>query len=211
MQACVERGCRQEGILPGGLKVRRRAPELFRQLSARDEAVATRDPLAGDGLGRSVRAGGERGERRGRARRDGADQRRGRHHPGRAALLWRFVPGANDDGIVRFLLTAGAIGILYKLNASISGAEVGCQGEVGVACSMAAGALTEVLGGTRAAGRDGGRDRHGAQPRPHLRPDRRAGAGAVHRAVRDGGGEGDQRLADGAAQRRHSTACRSTA
>ena len=60
---------------------------------------------------------------------------------------WRFVPGANDDGIVRFLLTAGAIGILYKLNASISGAEVGCQGEVGVACSMAAGALTEVLGG----------------------------------------------------------------
>ena len=60
----------------------------------------------------------------------------------------RFAPGANDDGIVRFLLTAGAIGILYKLNASISGAEVGCQGEVGVACSMAAGALTEVLGGT---------------------------------------------------------------
>ncbi len=61
---------------------------------------------------------------------------------------YRFVPGANDDGVVRFLLTAGAIGILYKLNASISGAEVGCQGEVGVACSMAAGALAEVLGGT---------------------------------------------------------------
>jgi L-serine dehydratase len=61
---------------------------------------------------------------------------------------WRFIPGANEDGVVRFLLTAGAIGVLYKLNASISGAEVGCQGEVGVACSMAAGALTEVLGGT---------------------------------------------------------------
>jgi L-serine dehydratase len=61
---------------------------------------------------------------------------------------WRFVPEANEEGVVRFLLTAAAIGILYKLNASISGAEVGCQGEVGVACSMAAGALTEVCGGT---------------------------------------------------------------
>jgi L-serine dehydratase len=60
---------------------------------------------------------------------------------------WKFVPSASEEGIARFLLTAGAIGILYKLNASISGAEVGCQGEVGVACSMAAGALTEVLGG----------------------------------------------------------------
>src|SRR5206468_11684370 len=60
----------------------------------------------------------------------------------------RFVPGASDDGVVRFLLAAGAIGVLYKENASISGAEVGCQGEVGSACSMAAGALCEVLGGT---------------------------------------------------------------
>jgi len=60
----------------------------------------------------------------------------------------RFVPGASDDGVVRFLLTAAAIGILYKKNASISGAEVGCQGEVGVACSMAAGALAEVMGGS---------------------------------------------------------------
>ena len=61
---------------------------------------------------------------------------------------WRFAPGASEDGVVRFLLAAGAIGLLYKENASISGAEVGCQGEVGAACSMAAGALTEVLGGT---------------------------------------------------------------
>ena len=61
---------------------------------------------------------------------------------------WRFIPGATEAGVVDFLLTAGAIGILYKENASISGAEVGCQGEVGVACSMAAGALAEVLGGT---------------------------------------------------------------
>ena len=62
----------------------------------------------------------------------------------------RFVPGAGDDGVVRFLLTAGAIGVLYKRNASISGAEVGCQGEVGSACSMAAGALAEVMGGSPA-------------------------------------------------------------
>src|SRR5207247_8043969 len=61
---------------------------------------------------------------------------------------WRFVPGASEDGVVRFLLAAAAIGVLYKENASISGAEVGCQGEVGSACSMAAGALCEVLGGT---------------------------------------------------------------
>jgi L-serine dehydratase len=60
----------------------------------------------------------------------------------------RFCPSANDDGVVRFLLAAGAIGILYKKNASISGAEVGCQGEVGSACSMAAGGLAEVLGGS---------------------------------------------------------------
>jgi L-serine dehydratase len=60
----------------------------------------------------------------------------------------RFVPNADDEGTLRFLLTAAAIGALYKKNASISGAEVGCQGEVGVACSMAAGGLTEVMGGT---------------------------------------------------------------
>ena len=105
----------------------------------------------------------------------------------------RFVPGADDDGVVRFLLTAAAIGMLYKENASISGAEVGCQGEVGVGCSMAAGGLCEVLGGTPRAGRERGRDRHGAQPRPHLRPGRRAGADPVHRAQRHGLGQGDQR------------------
>ena len=77
------------------------------------------------------------------------DQRRGRHHPGGAALLHRgSCPGADDDGVVRFLLTAARDRHLYKENASISGAEVGCQGEVGSACSMAAGGLAEVLGGT---------------------------------------------------------------
>ena len=104
---------------------------------------------------------------------------------------------------MRFLLTAAAIGILYKLNASISGAEVGCQGEVGVACSMAAGGLVAALGGTERAGRERGRDRHGAQPRADLRSDRRPGADALHRAQRHGRGEGDQRRAPGAARRRH--------
>ena len=147
MQACVERGCRQEGILPGGLKVRRRAPELFRQLSTRDEEVDARS-AGGDRLGRSVRARRERGKRRGGRVVTAPTNGAAGIIPAVLHYYWRFVPGANDDGIVRFLLTAGAIGILYKLNASISGAEVGCQGEVGVACSMAAGALTEVLGGS---------------------------------------------------------------
>ncbi len=81
---------------------------------------------------------------------------------------WRFVPGATEDGIVEFLLTAGAIGQLFKANASISGAEVGCQGEVGSACSMAAAGLAAVMGGTPAAGRECRRDRHRAQPRPDV-------------------------------------------
>ena len=92
----------------------------------------------------------------------------------------RFVHGANDAGIVDFLLTAAAIGFLYKENASISGAEVGCQGEVGVACSMAAAALTAVLGGIGAAGRECGRNRHGTSPGPHLRSGGRAGADSLH-------------------------------
>jgi L-serine dehydratase len=146
MQACVERGCRQEGVLPGGLKVRRRAPELFRQLSARDEAVM-RDPLGVlDWVDLFALAVSEENAAAGRVVTAPTNGAAG-IIPAVLHYYWRFVPGANDDGIVRFLLTAGAIGILYKLNASISGAEVGCQGEVGVACSMAAGALTEVLGG----------------------------------------------------------------
>ena len=97
----------------------------------------------------------------------------------------RFVPGADDDGVVDFLLTAAAIGILYKENASISGAEVGCQGEVGVACSMAAAGLPAVLGGTPAQVENAaeiGMEHHLG---PDLRPGRRAGADPVHRAQRD--------------------------
>ena len=96
----------------------------------------------------------------------------------------RFVPGADDDGVIRFLLTAAAVGILFKENASISGAEVGCQGEVGSACAMAAGGLAEVLGGTPAAGGERRRDRHRTQPRPHLRPGRRPRPDPLHRTQR---------------------------
>ena len=109
----------------------------------------------------------------------------------------QFVPGADDDGVVRFLLTAAAVGILFKENASISGAEVGCQGEVGSACSMAAGGLCR---GARRHPRAGGerrRDRHRAQPRAHLRPRRRAGADPLHRTQRHGLGQGHHRRAAG--------------
>ncbi len=147
MQACVERGYRQEGILPGGLKVRRRAPELFRKLSTRDEN-AIRDPLAAiDWVDLFALAVSEENAAGGRVVTAPTNGAAG-IIPAVLHYYWRFVSDANDDGIVRFLLTAGAIGILYKLNASLSGAEVGCQGEVGVACSMAAGALTEILGGS---------------------------------------------------------------
>ncbi len=145
MQECVERGTHTGGVLPGGLKVRRRAAALREQLEA---AGDEQDPLRADRLGHPLRARGERGERRGWPRRHRPDERGRRHHPGRPALLPRFIGSFSDDGVVRFLLTAAAVGLLFKENASISGAEVGCQGEVGSACSMAAAGLAEVLGGT---------------------------------------------------------------
>lgn len=146
MQECVERGCRRDGILPGGLKVQRRAPQLFRVLSARDETA--RDPLAVlDWVDLFALAVSEENAAAGRVVTAPTNGAAG-IIPAVLHYYHRFVPHATEEGIVRFFLTAGAIGILYKLNASISGAEVGCQGEVGVACSMAAGALAEVLGGT---------------------------------------------------------------
>jgi L-serine dehydratase len=147
MQECVVRGCNQEGVLPGGLKVRRRAPELFQQLSARsDDAVV--DPLSAlDWVNLFALAVSEENAAGGRVVTAPTNGAAG-IIPAVLHYYSRFVPGANEEGVVRFFLTAGAIGILYKLNASISGAEVGCQGEVGVACSMAAGALAEVLGGS---------------------------------------------------------------
>ncbi|MFC3625869.1 L-serine ammonia-lyase [Vogesella amnigena] len=147
MQGCVQRGCSHEGILPGGMKVKRRAADLYRKLTNAPEA-ALRDPLTVmDWVNLYALAVNEENAGGGRVVTAPTNGAAG-IIPAVLHYYARFVPGANDDGVVRFLLTAGAIGILFKLNASISGAEVGCQGEVGSACSMAAGALAEVLGGT---------------------------------------------------------------
>jgi len=147
MQDCVEAGCRNEGIMPGGLKVKRRAAALHRQLCQHPEA-ALRDALSVlDWVNLYALAVNEENASGGRVVTAPTNGAAG-IVPAVLHYYSRFIPGANDDGVVRFLLTAAAIGILYKENASISGAEVGCQGEVGVACSMAAGALCEVLGGS---------------------------------------------------------------
>ncbi len=147
MQQCVRRGCSTDGVLPGGLKVKRRAADLYRQLLASPEA-GLRDPLtAMDWVTLYALAVNEENAAGGRVVTAPTNGAAG-IIPAVLHYYARFVPGANDDGIVRFLLTAAAIGVLYKVNASISGAEVGCQGEVGSACSMAAGALCEVMGGT---------------------------------------------------------------
>ncbi len=148
MKQCIERGCERDGVLPGGLKVQRRAASLHRKLAAASAESNAADPLvAMDWVSMWAIAVNEENAAGGRvvtAPTNGA--------AGIIPAVLNYLVemrGVNDpDRIVRFLLTAGAIGILYKLNASISGAEVGCQGEVGVACSMAAAALCEALGGT---------------------------------------------------------------
>jgi L-serine dehydratase len=147
MQDCVKTGCRAEGVMPGGLKVQRRAAGLYRQLSE-DPESSLRDPLTVlDWVDLYALAVNEENATGGRVVTAPTNGAAG-IIPALLHYYVRFIRGANDDGVVRFLLTAAAIGILYKENASISGAEVGCQGEVGVACSMGAGALCEVLGGS---------------------------------------------------------------
>ncbi|NNC56019.1 MAG: L-serine ammonia-lyase [Woeseiaceae bacterium] len=144
MRACVERGLRTDGVLPGKMSVLRRAAKLQRRLSQRGEpapfdamewvntfAIAVNEENAAGGRVVTSPTNGAAGI-----------------IPAVLMFYDRFVPGANEEGIRTFILTAGAIGILYKINASISGAEMGCQGEVGVACSMAAGGLAAVLGGS---------------------------------------------------------------
>jgi L-serine dehydratase len=149
MQACVQRGCETPGVLPGGYKVKRRAPELYRQLTA-PQTAAPQDPLiALDWVNLWALAVNEENAAGGRVVTAPTNGAAG-IVPALMHYYARFVHGASDAGIVDFLLTAAAIGFLYKENASISGAEVGCQGEVGVACSMSAAALTAVLGGTPA-------------------------------------------------------------
>ena len=143
MSACIDRGLRNDGVLPGSLGVARRAPKLFRSLSQRGEpqgldamewvnawAIAVNEENAAGGRVVTSPTNGAAGI-----------------IPAALRYYVEFVPGADTEGVRRFLLTAGAIGILYKINASISGAEMGCQGEVGVACSMAAGGLTAAAGG----------------------------------------------------------------
>jgi L-serine dehydratase len=151
MQDCVAHGCDTGGVLPGGLKVRRRAPELSRTLSSEHFAP---DPLTGsdplkvmDWVTLFALAVNEENAAGGRVVTAPTNGAAG-IIPAVLHYYTRFVPGADADGVVRFLLTSAAIGVLFKENASISGAEVGCQGEVGSACSMAAAGLTEVLGGT---------------------------------------------------------------
>jgi len=145
MQACAERGCHADGALPGPLRVARRAPRIFRELTEHPE-VNLRDPLVVlDWVSMWAMAVNEENAAGGRVVTAPTNGAAG-VVPAVLHYLVR-VRAAAEDTIVRYLLTAGAIGLLYKLNASISGAEVGCQGEVGVACSMAAAALTEALGG----------------------------------------------------------------
>ncbi len=146
MQTCIERGCNSPGILPGGLKVKRRAPDLFANLNSEDPdhrdhlhildwvnlyALAVNEENAAGGRVVTAPTNGAAGI-----------------IPAVLSYYAECIPDATEQGVHEFLLTAGAIGILYILNASISGAEVGCQGEVGVACSMAAAGLTATLGGT---------------------------------------------------------------
>ena len=146
MQECVRNGVATEGVLPGGLRVRRRAPELARRLKA--EGANTDDPLRGmDWITLYALAVNEENASGGRVVTAPTNGAAG-IIPAVLHYYMGFVPGADEDGVVDFLLTAGAIGVVYKENASISGAEVGCQGEVGSACSMAAGAFAAVLGGT---------------------------------------------------------------
>ncbi|HEX3758384.1 MAG TPA: L-serine ammonia-lyase [Kofleriaceae bacterium] len=148
MEACVKRGCEREGILPGGLKVRRRAAALHRKLKS-DPAGASDPLMIMDWVNLFALAVNEENAAGGRVVTAPTNGAAG-IVPAVLMYYRRFLPNADDEGTLRFLLTAAAIGALYKKNASISGAEVGCQGEVGVACSMAAGALAEVMGGTAA-------------------------------------------------------------
>jgi L-serine dehydratase len=149
MQGCIDRGIATEGILPGGLQVRRRAPRLSQRLLERErEGKGPGDPLAPlDWVTVYAMAVNEENAAGGRVVTAPTNGAAG-VIPAVARYYTNFVESADEDGILRYFLTSAAVGVLYKENASISGAEVGCQGEVGVACSMAAGGLAAALGGT---------------------------------------------------------------
>ena len=144
MRDCVARGLRESGELPGGLHVQRRAPKLYRDLSQQKKTTAL-DAM--DWVNLWALAVNEENAAGGRVVTAPTNGAAG-IIPAVGHYYLRFVEGADQEGILRYLLTAAAVGILYKQNASISGAEMGCQGEVGVACSMAAGGLVSAMGGS---------------------------------------------------------------
>jgi L-serine dehydratase len=144
MQACAVRGMREGGELPGGLRVQRRAPVIHARLAAQKKTTAL-DAM--DWVNLWALAVNEENAAGGRVVTAPTNGAAG-IIPSVMHYYMRFVEGADEEGILRFLLTAAAIGILYKQNASISGAEMGCQGEVGVACSMAAGGLVSAMQGS---------------------------------------------------------------
>jgi L-serine dehydratase len=147
MQECIQRGCFTPGVLPGGLKVRRRAAELYQRL-IQDPGRSQSDPLAAmDWVTLWALAVNEENASGGRVVTAPTNGAAG-IIPAVLHYAVTYLPGTDDDAIVNFLLVAGALGAIYQQTASISGAEVGCQGEVGTACSMAAGALAELFGGT---------------------------------------------------------------
>lgn len=146
MHKCIERGCSTTGILPGGLNVRRRAPELLKIMKQKGEPCARLSDIMNylNVFAMAVNEENAAGGKIVTAPTNGAAG----IIPAVLEYYRRFCPGSDDDGVITYFLTAGAIAALYKKQASISGAEMGCQGEVGVACSMAAGGLAAALGGT---------------------------------------------------------------
>jgi L-serine dehydratase len=147
MQECVQRGCATPGVLPGGYKVKRRAHDLHAQLTRNPEAALRDQLIVLDWVNLYALAVNEENAAGGRVVTAPTNGAAG-IIPAVLHYYSRFIVSATESGVYDFLLTAAAIGILYKENASLSGAEVGCQGEVGTACSMAAGALCAVLGGS---------------------------------------------------------------
>ncbi|MCA9131831.1 MAG: L-serine ammonia-lyase [Planctomycetales bacterium] len=155
MVSCIELGCRQEGILPGGLGIRRRAPEIYRKLQQQEQAAKA--PLRGEPPADPLRqldwvnlfalAVNEQNAAGGRVVTAPTNGAAG-IIPAVCSYYQRFLPDASLTGVHKFLLTSAAIGMLYKRNASLSAAEMGCQGEIGVACSMAAAGLAAVMGGS---------------------------------------------------------------
>ena len=149
MRECVDRGCRTEGVLPGGLRVPRRAPQLLQRLGGDPSRPGDESLDILDWVNLFALAVNEENAAGGRVVTAPTNGAAG-IIPAVLHYYHYFVDGADETGVIDFLLTAGAVGILYKENASISGAEVGCQGEVGVACSMAAAGLVAARGGTPA-------------------------------------------------------------